>query len=208
MSIFITFEGIEGSGKTTQLRRLALHLRNAGRAVMETREPGGTAAGIAIRQLLLGEAPVALTPFAELLLYLADRAQHVAERIRPALEAGQVVLCDRFSDSTIAYQGFARGLDLATVRQLDTHARGGLLPDVTFLLDLDVAQGLRRARARAAAADRFETAPVDFHDRVRQGLLRLAADYPLRFQIIDSSADPDAVAERVASEVDRRLARR
>src|SRR2546426_2220445 len=123
--MFITFEGIEGSGKSPDLRHLAEHLRASGSRVVETREPGGTAAGAAIRRLLLGPDAAPLTPLAELFLYCADRTQHVREVIRPALDAGQVVLCDRFSDSTLAYQGYARGLDLEAVRALDARARGG-----------------------------------------------------------------------------------
>src|SRR5205814_514710 len=132
--MFITFEGIEGSGKSTHLRHLAEHLRASGSRVVETREPGGTAAGAAIRRLLLGPDAAPLTPLAELFLYCADRTQHVREVIRPALDAGQVVLCDRFSDSTLAYHGYARGLDLEAVRALDARARGGVWPDLTLLL--------------------------------------------------------------------------
>src|SRR5216117_525832 len=147
--MFITFEGIEGSGKSTHLRQLAKHLRARGRRVVETREPGGTAAGAAIRRLLLGPDAAPLTSLAELFLYCADRTQHVREVIRPALDAGQIVLSDRFSDSTLAYQGYARGLELETVRALDARARGGVWPDLTFLLDCPVADGLARARGRA-----------------------------------------------------------
>lgn len=200
--MFITFEGIEGSGKTTQLRRLAEHLRALGRTVLETREPGGTDVGLVLRGLLLSDPPVTLAPPAELLLYLADRAQHVAERIRPALAAGQIVLCDRFSDSTIAYQGFARGLDLDTVRRLDAFARDGLSPDLTFLLDIDPEDGLRRAHARSGARDRFETAPLAFHQRVREGLRTLAGAEPRRFRTIDSTKPPHLVAGEIAAEVD------
>src|SRR5262249_45281268 len=188
VSIFITFEGVEGSGKTTQLKRLGEHLRATGCTVVETREPGGTPAGVAIRSLLLSDPPIALAPAAELLLYLADRAQHVAERIQPALAAGEIVLCDRFSDSTIAYQGFARGLDLERVRNVDAYARAGLVPDLTFLLDVDPSIGLRRARARASASDRFEVAPLAFHERVRLGLRELAATDPERVRVIDAAA--------------------
>src|SRR5262249_54507156 len=159
-------EGIEGSGKTTLLRHLAVQLRAVGHAVVETREPGGTPAGVALRTLLLGADRVPLSPLAELLLYCADRAQHLEQVGRPALAAGQVVLCDRFSDSTIAYQGYGRGLDLATVRAADASARGGLSPGLTFLLDCPVMVGLARARARRGEdteADRFERETVAFH---------------------------------------------
>ena len=151
MSLFVTFEGIEGSGKSTHLRLLADALRTAGHAVVETREPGGTAWDSAARAAARA-VPTPPAPLAELLLYCADRAQHIEQVIRPALAAGQVVLCDRFSDSTLAYQGYARGLSLETVRALDAEARGGLEPDLTFLLDCPPATGVGRARARPATA--------------------------------------------------------
>src|SRR6266581_1211606 len=173
--MFITFEGIEGSGKSTHLRHLAEHLRASGRRVVETREPGGTAAGAAIRRLLLG------------------------------LDAGQVVLCDRFSDSTLAYQGYARGLDLETVRALDARARGGVWPDLTFLLDCPAADGLARARGRAGPGDRFEREAPAFHERVRQGLLTLAAAEPARFCVLDAAESIERVHARVIAEAERRL---
>ncbi len=205
MSLFVTFEGIEGCGKSTQLRLLASHLRAGGRDVVETREPGGTAAGQALRRLLLGADAVPLTPLAELLLYCADRAQHVNELIRPALAAGRIVLCDRFSDSTIAYQGYARGLDLDVVRGLDARARDGLAPDVTILLDCSVSEGLRRAHRRNDAGDRFEREAEAFHERVRGGFHALAAAEPSRFHRIDSTAPIDDVAARIRAHVERRL---
>ena len=205
MSLFVTFEGIEGSGKSTHVRLLAAHLRAAGRRVLETREPGGTEAGLAIRALLLGPDAVPLEPLAELLLYCADRAQHLGEVVRPALAAGIVVLCDRFSDSTIAYQGHARGLDLGLVRALDDQARGGLKPDLTFLLDCPAPEGLVRARGRGAAGDRFEDAPVAFHDRVRAGFHALAAAEPERFRTIDSTAPRQEVSACIIAETERRL---
>ncbi|MCW5890079.1 MAG: dTMP kinase [bacterium] len=203
--MFVTFEGVEGSGKSTHVRLLAEHLRAAGRTVVETREPGGTPAGAAIRRLLLGDDAVPLEPLAELHLYCADRAQHVATVIRPALAAGHVVLCDRFSDSTLAYQGHARGLDLPTVRTLDALARDGLVPDVTFLLDCPPDEGLRRARGRDHGTDRFESAPLAFHERVRTGFLTLAAEEPGRFCIVDVTRAKDGVAGAIAREVERRL---
>ncbi len=205
MSLFVTFEGIEGCGKTSQLRALAAHLRAAGHQVVETREPGGTAAGAAIRRLVLGAEPVPLTPLAELLLYCADRTQHVSEVIRPALGSGRVVLSDRFSDSTIAYQGYGRGLDLDTVRALDARARDGLVPSLTFLLDCPVEVGLARVRGRVGAQDRFERAAAAFHERVRDGFRALAAAEPARFCVLDTVAPLDRVRERVIAEAERRL---
>ena len=205
MSLFVTFEGIEGSGKTSQLQFLAAHLRAAGHAVVETREPGGTAAGAAMRRLLLGAETVPLTPLAELLLYCADRTQHVSEVVRPALAAGRVVLSDRFSDSTIAYQGYARGLDLEAVRALDARARDGLAPGLTFLLDCPVEVGLRRARGRAGVEDRFERESIAFHERVRQGFRALAAAEPGRCCILDAAAPLAEVRARMVAEAERRL---
>jgi dTMP kinase len=205
VSRFITFEGIEGSGKSTQLRALAAHLRSAGHDVVATREPGGTAAGCAIRRLLLGPDAVPLAPLAELLLYLADRAQHVDEVIRPALAAGGIVLSDRFSDSTLAYQGYARGLDLPMLRALDERARGGLAPALTVLLDCPVEAGLARARGRSGIADRFERETAAFHERVRAGFQALAAEEPQRFVVIDAAAPVADVEARVVEAVARRL---
>jgi dTMP kinase len=201
----VTFEGIEGSGKSTHLRALAARLRAAGHTVVETREPGGTAAGVAIRRLLLGPEAVPLTPLAELFLYLADRTQHVDEVIRPALAAGRIVLCDRFSDSTLAYQGYARGLDLDVLRALDARARGALAPAVTVLLDCPVAEGLARARSRASGADRFERETVAFHERVRAGFHALAAADARRFVVVDATASIADVEAQVVEEVVRRL---
>jgi dTMP kinase len=201
----VTFEGIEGSGKSTHARALASHLRAAGRAVLETREPGGTTAGVAIRRLLLSAEATPLTPLAALHLYCADRAQHVGEVIAPALAAGTIVVCDRFSDSTLAYQGHARGLDLEMVRALDAQARGAVTPALTFLLDCPADAGLARARARGGDPDRFEREAVAFHDRIRRGFLALAAAAPERVVVIDATAERSAVAARIAAVADERL---
>ena len=205
MSLFVTFEGIEGSGKSSHARALAETLRSSGRVVVETREPGGTPAGAAIRALLLGAEATPLTGQTELFLVCADRAQHVSQVIRPALADGRVVVCDRFSDSTLAYQGYGRGLDLAVVRALDAEARGGLAPVLTFLLDCPVDVGLGRAKARAGAADRFEREAVAFHQRIRDGFLALAADAPDRIVVIDSTADPAVASERILAVTRARL---
>jgi dTMP kinase len=201
VSLFVTFEGIEGSGKSTHLRLLASTLRAAGHAVVETREPGGTALGARLRDLLLEPSDAPFEPLAELLLYLADRAQHAAQVIRPALARGEIVLCDRFSDSTIAYQGYGRGLDLDTVRTLDAQARTGLEPDLTFLLDCPASAGLARARARSGGGgDRFEQEALAFHEAVRHGFHELAAAAAERYRIIDTLPPPAEVAERIRAE--------
>jgi dTMP kinase len=214
VSLFVTFEGIEGSGKSSHARTLADTLRSAGRVVVETREPGGTPAGAAIRALLLGAEVTPLTAQTELFLVCADRAQHASQVIRPALADGRVVVCDRFSDSTLAYQGYGRGLDLSIVRELDAEARGGLAPALTFLLDCPVDVGLGRAKARAGAPDqvgrsdrfdRFERESVAFHQRIRDGFLALAAEAPDRIVVIDSTADPAVASERILAVTRARL---
>jgi dTMP kinase len=207
--VFITFEGIEGCGKSTQLVRLAEALRRHGWRVTVTREPGGTRAGERIRGLLVDASTPALDPFAELLLYLADRTQHVREIIIPALADGQVVLCDRFSDSTIAYQGYGRGGDLSLIRRLDETARGGCRPDLTFLLDCPVALGLERARRRAGEAGRqdpLEREPEAFHERVQAGFTALAHADPQRFVIVDTRLPMQETEARILAEALRRLA--
>jgi dTMP kinase len=193
----IAFEGVEGAGKSTQLRETGVTLRRRGIAVVETREPGGTALGVELRRLLMhqpGRPPAAMT---ELLLYLADRAQHLAEVIRPALACGAVVLTDRFSASTIAYQGFARQLDVDTVIQLDAIVRQGITPALTVLLDCPVTLGLRRAHGD----DRFHREDEAFHARVRAAFLRFADDAPERYRVIDATRPSDAVHEQVLAAV-------
>ncbi|MDJ0781018.1 MAG: dTMP kinase [Desulfosarcinaceae bacterium] len=209
--LFITLEGIEGSGKTTQMDRLRCHLEAVGRQVLVTREPGGTPIGQQIRKLLLDPANHALVPEAELLLYMADRVQHIRTRIQPALAAGKVVLCDRFFDATIVYQGAARGLAADMIEQLYTLTCGSLRPDLTFLLDLSPEEGLRRAwdqlanGDRTGAESRFEQEKLDFHYKVRAGYLKLAAAHPARYRIIDASAAPEAVGRAMIEHLDRRL---
>src|SRR5574337_154424 len=197
--IFVTFEGGEGSGKTTQLKLLANRIRASGKEVIETHDPGGTAIGKEIRTLLLhpGSAPIAAAT--ELLLYEASRAQLVRELIEPALGRGAVVLCDRFTDSTLAYQGFGRGLDLDLIQLLNRFATDGLTPDLTVLLDLDPGIGLTRCRrgvsadtsagfsAESSCWDRIEAEPLDFHQRIREGYLALARENPDRITVIDAT---------------------
>lgn len=200
--IFITFEGIDGSGKTTQLRRLASWLTASGRDVITTREPGGTTTGESIRAVLLDSKPGSVDPLAELLLYAADRAQHVRQLIRPALATGKIVLCDRFCDATIAYQGFGRNLPLDLIHQLNRVATDGLRPDLTLLYDLDVATGLARIGSRRTGPgpgtvqlDRLDLEPADFHQRVREGYRSLAAEPGSRFQVIPAAGPIDEVFE-------------
>jgi dTMP kinase len=197
--VFITLEGGEGVGKTTQQALLAQQLRQAGYPCLCTREPGGTALGRALREILLHGDP--LTPLAELFLYAADRAEHVQKCILPALAAGQVVVCDRFTDSTLAYQGYGRGLDLQQVRQLNHLVTGGLQPHLTLWLDLPPEVGL----ARSGLADRLEQERLEFHRRVHQGFQTLAAAEPQRIVRIDAEGSPLEVAARIWSVVKPRL---
>lgn len=186
--MFVTFEGPEGGGKSTALRVAAAQLREAGHRVVETREPGSGDVGKAVRALLLHGGD--LEPRAELLLFLADRAQHVSEVVRPALAEGAIVLCDRHADSTLVYQGVARGLDADFVRAGNVFATGGLVPDLTLLFDLPAEVGL----ARLTNPDRIDAFPLRFHQSVRQGFLALAAAEPDRIRVIDATQAPEAVA--------------
>jgi dTMP kinase len=201
--MFVTFEGGEGSGKSTQARLLASRLESEGRPVLLLREPGGTPLGEEVRRLLLqGERPLA--PQTELLLFLAARSELVRAVVRPALDAGRTVICDRFSDSTLAYQGYARGLDLERVRALNGFATGGLKPDLTVLLDLPVEEGRARTRGDEDAFQREDDA---FHERVRRGYLALAAEEPARWLVLDGSLPPADLAGAVYQAVGRCLAR-
>ena len=200
---FITFEGGEGCGKSTQVKRLAAALEAKGVKVLLTREPGGTRLAEMIRTLLKDETEDPPVDRAELLLFLAARAQLVLNVIRPALEAGTWVLSDRFSDSTIAYQGYGRGLSVDFVKAANDFACEGLTPDLTFLLDVEPSVAVQRMRGREAAtntsADRIERAGDDFHARLRRGFLELAAATPSRIVAIDASGTPDEVARAVLS---------
>jgi dTMP kinase len=209
--IFITLEGVEGSGKSTQAARLGDALRREHRSVTVTHEPGGTRAGEAIRSIFLDPA-VSLDVAAELLLVLADRAQHVREELRPRLAAGEIVISDRYSDSTIAYQGYARGFDLKLLGELNGLASDALLPDVTLLLDLPIETGLERTRARVRGAtrgpDRFEGEALEFHRRVREGFLAIARAEPDRVVVIDATRPLKIVHQDVLNVVLALLKRR
>lgn len=211
--MFISFEGIEGSGKSTALTLLAQELERRGYDVLRTREPGGCGLGRAIRPILLDARTRSLNMRAELYLFLADRAQHVAEVIRPALEAGQIVLCDRYTDSTLAYQGYGRGLDPEKLRHINEMATGGLVPDLTLLMDLPVGLGLERAGLRnqrqgtVLSEGRFDAESMDFHERVRQGYLALAAEEPQRIARINAEQRPEDVLLQGLSAVEDYLGR-
>lgn len=187
----ITFEGLDGCGKTTQWRLLEKYLTARGVACVTTREPGGTSLGLQIRAAVLGGAQGSVEPLAELLLYAADRAQHVRRVVLPALEAGQLVLSDRFYDATTVYQGYARGFDLQLVKHLNELATGGLKPDLTLLFDLDVSLALSRTHKRgdeaSAPPNRLDQEPHEFHQRVRDAYLELARQEPHRFRIIPAA---------------------
>ena len=194
---FIVFEGGEGAGKSTQEALLAEWLEQHGRTVLRTREPGGTPAGEAIRTVLLSNDYAGLTDRAEALLFAAARGEHVAQVIRPALEAGSVVVCDRYLDSSVAYQGYGRNLGAEHVRSLSLWATHDLLPDLTVLLDIDPVVGL----SRVTSPDRLESEPIEYHQRVRQAFLDIASTDPQRYLIVDASQSTQAIAERIRSRV-------
>jgi dTMP kinase len=202
---FIVFEGPEGSGKSTQARRLADWLRQAELEVVLTREPGGTPLGERIRDLLLAHDAYAMLPEAEALLYAAARAQHVGEVVRPALARSAAVVCDRFVDSSIAYQAGGRGLPIDEIRAIQRLAIGDVRPDLRILLDLPVIEGLRRRFAAGEEINRFDRAETAFHERVRDAYLRLAAAEPEQWAVIDAAQPPDAVFRDVIAAVEMRL---
>lgn len=203
-ALFITLEGGEGCGKSTQIALLQQRLQAQGRPVTLLREPGGTRIGEAIRAILLDPQNTALVPMAELMLYEAARAQLVAERINPALKNGGIVLCDRFYDSTAAYQGGGRGFNMDTLTHLNQFATGGLAPDLTIIIDLPVAAGLKRAAGREAA-DRLEQEDTAFHERVRAAFLEIARNEPGRVHVVDGAGTPETVAAQIARRVDALL---
>ena len=194
MSLFVTFEGPEGCGKSTQMRLLAAHLREQGFDVLTTREPGGTPIGDRVRAVLLDPEHTEMEPPTEFLLFSAARAQHVAQVIRPHLARGGVVLCDRFADSSLAYQGYGHRQDLTVLRTITRFATGALVPDLTFYLDVPVEVGLRRkAGGSGDAWNRMEQKELAYHERVRAGYLDMAAQEPDRWVTVDASGDVTAV---------------
>jgi len=199
--VLVTFEGTEGCGKSTQSHLLTRHLEALGHTVVQTREPGGVPLGEAIRELLLDPANTDMAPTTELLLYEAARAQHVHELIRPALDAGSIVICDRFFDSTTAYQGAGRQLPEIELQRLHDLATGSLNPDITIFLDIPVEEGLTRA-AKVSDPDRIEQETVSFHRRVRQGFVDLAAQQPDRIRTVDATASVEDIAHTISGLVD------
>jgi dTMP kinase len=212
LSLFITFEGVEGSGKTTQIQRLKKYLTQKGIPCKVTREPGGCPIGEKVRKILLNPDHREMVPLSELLLYEAARAQHVKEVIEPFLKKGGVVLCDRFSDATIAYQGYGRKIDLRWIERLNHFSSRGIKPDVTFLLDCPSDVGLKRALKRNRTLkqekeERFEKEKIQFHQRVRKGYLALAKKEPHRVKVIDTRQGEDNVFNKIRKTVDKLIVR-
>ena len=209
MGLFITFEGVEGAGKTTQMDLVEARLKAAGLPVFRTREPGGTAIGEQIRSVLLAPESREMDPLTELFLIEAARAQLVAERLRPEIETGGIALCDRFTDATLAYQGYGRGMDVALIDRLNKAVTAGLRPDLTLLLDCPIETGLQRIQRRSSGMsfeggpDRMEAESRSFHERVRQGYLSLAAADPVRIRVVDAAGGVEEVQERVFEHIQR-----
>jgi dTMP kinase len=202
---FITLEGGEGAGKSTQIKLLLPWLRQRGLEVVQTREPGGAAGAERIRELLVQGDADRWTPMAETLLHYAARADHLERAIRPALRSGIWVVCDRFSDSTTAYQGYGHGVPLDVIASLVTAVVGDTIPDLTLILDLPVAEGLRRAALRTGNENRYEQMTADFHERLREGFLAIARNEPRRCAVIDATGDIDTVQADIRAEVRQRL---
>ncbi|MFC1714535.1 dTMP kinase [Candidatus Poribacteria bacterium] len=202
--MFISLEGVEGCGKSIQAELLAEHVAKLGHSVIRTHEPGGTPIAEQIREILLDPRNSDMAHIAELLLYLASRAQHVFQLILPALNEGKIVICERFSDATFAYQGYARGLDLDHLKQVNDIATGGLEPDLTLILDLDAADGL--SRKQHDQRDRLENESVDFHNRVREAYLVIARQSPDRVQVIDATGSIEDIHLSIRECVDQSLA--
>lgn len=210
MGLFVTLEGVEGCGKTTQARLLKEYLEAKGHEVVALREPGGTGLGERIRDILLNSSDEEITPVAELFLYEAARAQLVTMVIAPTLELGKTVICDRFIDSTVAYQGFGRGIDAGAVSGVNMVATGGLVPDLTLLIDCEPKEGLRRAWDRIKSAggsreDRFEREALAFHEKVREGYLELAETESGRVKVVDGNASVEEVHQRLVAVLEKTI---
>jgi dTMP kinase len=201
--LFITFEGIDGSGKSTQLARAARYLADQGISIEVTREPGGTKIGETIREILISPENAEMDDTCEALLYMAARAQHVREKIAPAVGGGAVVLCDRFQEATFAYQGYGRGFDIKRIRELNSFATRGLNPDLTLIFDIRLECATRRMRAMGKAPDRLEQLSSEFFEKVRQGYLRQAEASPERMAVIDAEDSVESVWNVVRGELDR-----
>ena len=204
-AVLITIEGVEGSGKSTQCTRLAQYLRALGLEVVRTSEPDGTPLGLRVRALFEADGPTP-TPLTQTFLFMAARCEHVTRVVAPALARGAVVISDRYTDATVAYQGYGQGMDVQTIGELNMRATGGALPDLTLVLDLDPAAGMRRIHGRAL--DAFERMDLAFHRRVREGYLEIARGDKSRVSVVDANRDPDAVHADVVRAVDELLARR
>jgi len=209
LGLFVTFEGPDGSGKTTQAQLLYEYLQERGYPVFLTREPGGTGIGDQIREVLHSLENTEMLPQAEILLYSASRAQLVGQIIRPHLDRGEIVLCDRYADSTLAYQGYGHGLDLRVLQVITSFATGGLKPDLTIYLDIDVEEGLKRKlsayQAGEAEWNRMDQQEIAFHRRVRQGYLQMVAAEPERWVVIEAAQPPDVAQRAIRTEVEARL---
>lgn len=208
MGFFITFEGIEGTGKSTQMNLLSDYLKRKGREVISVREPGGTKAGEKIREVLLNSDSEGIDPWAELFLYEACRAELVKEVIEPALKAGRTVISDRFTDSTVAYQGYGRGLDIMAIEEINRRASRGIVPDLTILIDIAPEEGLKRAFGRIESAkgprdDRFEKEEMSFHRKVREGYLKIARKEPGRVKVIDGSREISLIHKEICDIIEK-----
>lgn len=199
--LFITFEGIDGCGKSTQLSRVAKNLADQGFSIVTTREPGGTDIAEKIREILISPDNNAMVNECEILLYCAARAQHVRERIIPAIEQGKIVLCDRFQEATFAYQGFGRAISIDMLTMLNSYATGGLNPDRTFIFDLSVHESFVRLEKMNKAKDRLESSGIDFFERIREGYLSMAKKYPQRIQLVDGTQSVENISATVISSI-------
>ena len=200
--LFITFEGLEGAGKSTQAKLLADRLEGLGYPVTLVREPGGTAVGEALRGILADSAYDDMSPLTEVFLFAASRSQLVEQVIRPRLGEGTIVICDRFTDATLAYQGYGRGVHPTQIREISDICSWGVRPDVTFLIDIEPARGLSRVRTRSVETltkmDRFEQLDLGFYERVREGYMEIATEEPFRFRILDGTGEPEPLAAKIA----------